>query len=168
MAAACCPSPRGPGPVDDLHCWANLNTFSARGGTLLFWHGVSDPWFSALDTVDYYERLTEANGGPGQVRDWSRLFLVPGALVERLRAIQAPVVRWPGGCFADSYDWSDGVGPAGDRPARTNFLAQRPRAARAAAVRPEHALVNPSPDAPGREQSFAAAVPRVVSRPRFA
>ena len=47
-------------------------------GKLIFWHGVSDPWFSALDTVDYYERMTKANGGPEQVRNWSRLFLSPG------------------------------------------------------------------------------------------
>lgn len=57
----------------------NLNTFSGHGGKVLFWHGVSDPWFSALDTIDYYERLTKANGGAQQVRHWSRLFLVPGA-----------------------------------------------------------------------------------------
>jgi alpha-N-arabinofuranosidase len=42
-------------------------------------------------------------------------------LVERLRQIQAPVIRWPGGCFADSYDWRDGVGPMSERPTRTNF-----------------------------------------------
>jgi hypothetical protein len=59
--------------------WTNLNTFSGRGGKLIFWHGVSDPWFSALDTVDYYERMAKANGGPEQVRNWSRLYLVPGA-----------------------------------------------------------------------------------------
>ena len=58
--------------------WTNLNTFSGRGGKLIFWHGVSDPWFSALDTVDYYDRMTKANGGPEQVRNWSRLFLSPG------------------------------------------------------------------------------------------
>jgi feruloyl esterase len=58
--------------------WTNLNTFSSRGGKLAFFHGVSDPWFSALDTVDYYERLGRANGGPDQVANWSRLFLVPG------------------------------------------------------------------------------------------
>ena len=58
--------------------WTNLNTFAGRGGKLIFWHGVSDPWFSALDTVDYYERMTKANGGPEQVRNWSRLFLSPG------------------------------------------------------------------------------------------
>ena len=58
--------------------WTNLNTFSGRGGKLIFWHGVSDPWFSVLDTVDYYERMTKANGGPEQVRSWGRLFLSPG------------------------------------------------------------------------------------------
>jgi alpha-N-arabinofuranosidase len=30
-------------------------------------------------------------------------------------------VRWPGGCFADSYDWRDGIGPKEKRPRRTNF-----------------------------------------------
>jgi feruloyl esterase len=58
--------------------WTNLNTFSNHGGKLIFFHGVSDPWFSALDTVDYFDRMTKANGGPSQVTNWSRLFLVPG------------------------------------------------------------------------------------------
>jgi alpha-L-arabinofuranosidase len=43
------------------------------------------------------------------------------ALIEKMRAIHAPVVRWPGGCFADSYDWRDGIGPKSKRPRRTNF-----------------------------------------------
>src|SRR6202522_3163351 len=42
-------------------------------------------------------------------------------LVDEMRKIKAPVVRYPGGCFADSYDWRDGVGPAEKRPRRTNF-----------------------------------------------
>src|SRR5256714_14860757 len=43
------------------------------------------------------------------------------ALVESLRRIRPAVVRWPGGCFADSYDWRDGTGPRAARPRRTNF-----------------------------------------------
>jgi alpha-N-arabinofuranosidase len=42
-------------------------------------------------------------------------------LVERLRRIQPAVIRWPGGCFADQYDWRDGTGPRERRPRRTNF-----------------------------------------------
>jgi alpha-N-arabinofuranosidase len=42
-------------------------------------------------------------------------------LIDEMRKIKAPVVRYPGGCFADSYDWRDGVGPADKRPRRANF-----------------------------------------------
>jgi alpha-N-arabinofuranosidase len=42
-------------------------------------------------------------------------------LVEEMRKIKAPMVRYPGGCFADSYDWRDGIGPADKRPRRTNY-----------------------------------------------
>ena len=58
--------------------WTKLNTFSGHGGKLIFYHGMSDPWFSALDTVGYYERMAEANGGLDEVRNWSRLYVVPG------------------------------------------------------------------------------------------
>ncbi|MFZ0339775.1 MAG: DUF6351 family protein [Terracidiphilus sp.] len=61
----------------DTDAWTNLSTFKAHGGKLIFYHGLSDPWFSALDTVSYYEHLS-ADNGPGAVSDWSRLFLVPG------------------------------------------------------------------------------------------
>jgi alpha-L-arabinofuranosidase len=50
-------------------------------------------------------------------------------LVEEMRRIKSPVVRYPGGCFADSYDWRDGIGPADKRPRRTNFWAERESAA---------------------------------------
>jgi hypothetical protein len=58
--------------------WVNLNTFSGRGGKLVFYHGNSDPWFSSLDTTGYYSRMTAANGGATAVMNWSRLYLVPG------------------------------------------------------------------------------------------
>ncbi len=42
-------------------------------------------------------------------------------LIEKLKAIGAPVIRWPGGCFAETYDWRDGIGPREDRPTRINW-----------------------------------------------
>src|SRR6202050_4112279 len=44
-------------------------------------------------------------------------------LVDEMRKIKSPIIRYPGGCFADSYDWRDGIGPADKRPRRTNFWA---------------------------------------------
>lgn len=58
--------------------WTNLSTFAGRGGKLIFFHGMADPWFSALATLGYYERLQAAGGGRAAVENWSRLFLVPG------------------------------------------------------------------------------------------
>jgi hypothetical protein len=58
--------------------WTNLATFFGHNGKLIFYHGMSDPWFSPLDTVGYYEKMSKENGGIDKVRDWSRLFLVPG------------------------------------------------------------------------------------------
>ena len=45
------------------------------------------------------------------------------ALVDELKKIKPPVIRWPGGCFADSYDWRDGIGAPDNRPRRTDFWA---------------------------------------------
>jgi len=36
-------------------------------------------------------------------------------VVEALKNIKLPVLRWPGGCFADEYHWKDGIGPKENR-----------------------------------------------------
>ena len=41
-------------------------------------------------------------------------------LVEALQVLKVPVMRWPGGCFADEYHWMDGIGPKEDRPKMIN------------------------------------------------
>ena len=41
--------------------------------------------------------------------------------VEYLRELGIPVLRWPGGCFADDYHWRDGIGPLEKRPRRVNL-----------------------------------------------
>ena len=46
-------------------------------------------------------------------------------VVSLLDDLAIPVLRWPGGCFADDYHWEDGVGPRDERPRRRNlFWAQ--------------------------------------------
>jgi alpha-N-arabinofuranosidase len=41
-------------------------------------------------------------------------------VVAALRAIRIPNLRWPGGCFADTYHWKDGIGPRERRPSIIN------------------------------------------------
>ena len=41
-------------------------------------------------------------------------------VIEALRQIRIPVLRWPGGCFADEYHWQDGIGPREERPRMIN------------------------------------------------
>ena len=41
-------------------------------------------------------------------------------VVAALKALHVPLVRWPGGCFADQYHWRDGIGPRAGRPVRIN------------------------------------------------
>jgi alpha-N-arabinofuranosidase len=42
-------------------------------------------------------------------------------IVGLLRAMKAPVIRWPGGCFADDYHWENGIGPRDSRPRTINI-----------------------------------------------
>ena len=42
--------------------------------------------------------------------------------IEKFRRINPPVLRWPGGCFAETYDWRDGIGE--NRPVRRNWWYQ--------------------------------------------
>lgn len=41
-------------------------------------------------------------------------------VLEALKELQIPVLRWPGGCFADEYHWKDGIGPREQRPRMVN------------------------------------------------
>lgn len=41
-------------------------------------------------------------------------------IIAALKKLKVPVLRWPGGCFADTYHWKDGVGPRADRPSIVN------------------------------------------------
>ena len=41
-------------------------------------------------------------------------------VLKALQRLKIPVIRWPGGCFADEYNWRDGIGPEVSRPKRIN------------------------------------------------
>lgn len=41
-------------------------------------------------------------------------------VVAALKGAKIPLIRWPGGCFADEYHWMDGIGPAAKRPTMIN------------------------------------------------
>ena len=45
--------------------------------------------------------------------------------VDDMKRLGAPVLRWPGGCFADGYHWRDGIGPPASRPRTYNFWESR-------------------------------------------
>ena len=74
---------------------------------------------------DIYGHFTEHIGGVIYDGVWvgpdSKVPNIHGIrkqLVEYMLRINPPVIRWPGGCFADAYHWKDGIGPRDQRPSR--------------------------------------------------
>lgn len=63
----------------------------------------------------YVGEPEQSNAGPIPNEGGIRL-----DVVEALRKINIPNLRWPGGCFADEYHWTDGIGPKEQRPAMVN------------------------------------------------
>lgn len=55
----------------------NYDTFKNHKGKLILHHGMADPVFSAYDTISYYDKLVEKNGGLKSTQEFARLFLVP-------------------------------------------------------------------------------------------
>jgi feruloyl esterase len=56
----------------------NVSTFTGRGGKHIFYHGEADPWFSANETVRYFETMGDFNDSVASVENYARLYLVPG------------------------------------------------------------------------------------------
>ncbi len=63
---------------------------------------------------DIYDGFwTRAGSGEWHLRD---------DVIEALKRIRVPNLRWPGGCFADYYHWTDGIGPRDERPTMVNTV----------------------------------------------
>jgi hypothetical protein len=98
-----------------------LSGFVARGGKLIVAHGASDPVFSVLDTIAWYERFAARHGKAAE--DSARLYLVPGMNHSR------------GGVAADQFDLVDALVAWVER-------GEKPQALVAAARGPGSNLVN--------------------------
>lgn len=72
----------------------NLDSFKARQGKLIIWHGWADPALPAQATVDYYRQVEAHDPNAG---DYCRLFMVPGCL------------HCGGGPGASEVDWLDTI-----------------------------------------------------------
>jgi hypothetical protein len=84
----------------------NLDAFKAKGRKLIVWHGWSDAALTALGSIKYYEEVRKRDDG---VRDYFRLFLMPGVL--HCSGGPGPgAVDWP----AAIVDWVEN-GKAPDR-----------------------------------------------------
>ncbi len=71
-----------------------------------------------LGTCIYGGFCAGDDSGVGRAGDTGEL---SDEIVTALRRVGPPVLRWPGGCFADDYHWQDGIGPAETRPRRINI-----------------------------------------------
>nr|WP_269330332.1 alpha-L-arabinofuranosidase C-terminal domain-containing protein [Kineosporia babensis] len=83
-----------PGPTISRHLYGHFAEHLGRciyGG---FWVGEDSP-------------LPNVNG-------------IRSDVVEALKTLRIPNLRWPGGCFADDYHWRDGIGPRAERPRMVN------------------------------------------------
>ncbi|QJB38404.1 alpha-N-arabinofuranosidase [Chitinophaga oryzae] len=71
----------------------------------------------------FAEHLGNCIYGGFYVGDTSRIPNIKGVrkdIIAALKALKIPNLRWPGGCFADTYHWKDGIGPKEKRPAIVN------------------------------------------------
>ena len=87
-------------------------------------------WESSEDTISrhiyghFAEHLGRCIYGGFYVgEDTTELATVDGVrqdIIEALKQLNIPNLRWPGGCFADTYHWKDGIGPLEERPEIVN------------------------------------------------
>jgi Tannase and feruloyl esterase len=86
--------------IYDTYRDAAMRPYFGRGGKFIVIHGTADGIFAATESMEYFDRLTQAHGGHNNAARHARLFLVPGMnhcvggpATDRMDAIAA-IVDW--------------------------------------------------------------------------
>jgi hypothetical protein len=115
-----------PFPIATTHAryWVRQDPrFRTRGGRMIVWHGEADGLIFPRGTVNYFNRVVAANGGPDAVDRFARLFLAPG--VGHCGGGDGPS---PAGVFEALVNWvENGVAPDRLASARSTGGATRTR-----------------------------------------
>jgi alpha-N-arabinofuranosidase len=104
-----------------------LLSFAARGQStvkLQLTTGTNAPLISKNIYGHFAEHLGHCIYGGFYVGDTSKNIPntngVRNDIIAALKKLKIPNLRWPGGCFADTYHWKDGIGPKDKRPSMVN------------------------------------------------
>ena len=100
-----------------------FSVFSQTTTTLSFTSSDDAPIINKHIYGHFAEHLGRCIYGGFYVGDDSSIPNTAGVrndVVEALKNLNIPNLRWPGGCFADTYHWKDGIGPKSERPTIVN------------------------------------------------
>jgi len=104
--------------------FCNQSIFSQKETTVLaIKSNESAPIINKNIYGHFAEHLGRSIYGGFFVGDTSKIPNTNGVrndIVEALKKLKIPNLRWPGGCFADTYHWKDGIGPKEERPTMVN------------------------------------------------
>lgn len=129
---------------------ADLESFKARKGKLIIWHGWADPALPAQATVDYYRQVREHDPAAA---DYCRLFMIPGCL------------HCGGGPGASEVDWLSTIvdwvehGKAPDRLVASKRANGKLVMTRPLFPYPEYPIYKGAGD-PNKSDSFKSTVPK--------
>ena len=102
-----------------------LQTISAQNQTTII--AIKNDTDAPIINKNIYGHFAEHLGrciyGGFFVGDTSKIPNTKGVrndIIAALKDLKIPNLRWPGGCFADTYHWKDGIGPKEQRPTIVN------------------------------------------------
>lgn len=101
----------------------NVSIIHAQSTTVTIVNDENSPQISKHIYGHFAEHLGRCIYGGLYVGEESEIPNTDGVrtdIIDALIDLKIPNLRWPGGCFADTYHWKDGIGPKEDRPSMVN------------------------------------------------